>query len=143
MQQIFWYSFPSHTFIQFRSLGSIQQNWPWQEMGKRPIKKLQKTQFHKYYMGLNRRAPNVISTNDVGRLSPKLNIYTRILKFWIHLENFPENSVAKQCLQISIQLAEKRNPTLCPLWKNSFYSKSNLRKGCKYSRIHAHDTKTV
>jgi len=94
--------------------GAYNKIDPGEKWEKDLIKKLQ-TQFHKYYMGLNRRAPNVLSTNDVGRLSPKLNIYTRILKFWIHLENLPENSVAKQRLQISIQLAEKRNPTLCLL----------------------------
>ena len=76
-----------------------------------PIEKLH-TQFYKYYVGLNRRTPNVVSRNEVGRLSLKLNIYTRILKFWIHLENLPENSIAKQCLQMSSQLAEHKKPSL-------------------------------
>ena len=69
-----------------------------------------RTQFYKYYIGLNRRAPDVVSRNEVGRFSLKLNIYTytRKLKFWIHLENLPENSIAKQCLQLSSQLAEHK-----------------------------------
>lgn len=40
----------------------------------------------------------------------------------------------------------KKKPPLRPLWKKSFNStffKSNSRKGCKYSRIRAHNTKTV
>ena len=37
----------------------------------------------------------------------KLNILLRIIKFWIHLESLPENSIAKQCLMISYQLANE------------------------------------
>ena len=29
-----------------------------------------------------------------------------ILKFWIHLEHLPENSIARQCLKLSVQLAD-------------------------------------
>ncbi len=76
-------------------------------MGKNPIERLH-AQFYKYYLGLNRRAPNIVSRNEVGRLSLKSNIYAGILKFWIHLENLPESSIAKQCLQISKQLAENK-----------------------------------
>ena len=38
-----------------------------------PIEKLH-AQFYKYYIGLIRRAPNVVSRNEVGGLSLKLNI---------------------------------------------------------------------
>ena len=58
------------------------------------------TQFYKHYFGLNKRAPNVASRNEAGLLSLKSTIYENILKFWIHLENQPENSIAFQCLQI-------------------------------------------
>ncbi len=71
---------------------------------KGPIERLH-TQFYKYYLGLNRRAPNIVSCNEVGRLSLKSNIYAGILKFWIHLENVPES---RQCPQISKQLAENK-----------------------------------
>ena len=74
---------------------------------KDPIEKLH-TQFYIYYMGLNWRAPNVVSRNEVGRLSLKLHVYMRILKFWTHLENLPDNSIAKQCLHLSAQLAEHK-----------------------------------
>ena len=37
----------------------------------------------------------------------KLNILIRIIKFWIHLESLPENSIAKQCLLVSSQLANE------------------------------------
>ena len=66
------------------------------------------TQFYKHYFafGLNKRARNVASRNEAGRLSLKSKIYENVLKFWIHLENQPENSIAFQwqCLQISKQL---------------------------------------
>ena len=31
-----------------------------------------------------------------------------ILKFWIHLENLPENIIARQCLKLSVQLADAK-----------------------------------
>ena len=67
----------------------------------------QHTQFYKHFLGLNRRAPNVVARNETGRLPLKLNILLKIIKFWIHLESLPENSIAKQCLIISNQLANE------------------------------------
>ena len=32
-----------------------------------------------------------------------------ILKFWIHLENLPENIIARQCCKLSVQLADAKN----------------------------------
>ena len=64
---------------------------------KDPVER-QHTQFYKCFLGLNRRAPNVVARNETGRLPLKLNILLRIIKFWIHLESLPENSIAKQCL---------------------------------------------
>ena len=75
-------------------------------MGKDPVERLH-TQFYKYFLGLNKRAPNVVARNETGRLSLKLNILLRIIKFWIHLDSLPENSIAKQCLIISNQLANE------------------------------------
>ena len=64
---------------------------------KDPVERLH-TQFQKYFLGLNNRAPNVVARNETGRLSLKLNILLRIIKFWIHLESLPENIIAKQYL---------------------------------------------
>ena len=47
--------------------------------------------------------------NEMGRLSLKLNMYLMILKFWIHLENLPENIIARQCFKLSVQLADAKN----------------------------------
>ena len=73
---------------------------------KDPVERLH-TQFYKYFLGLNKRAPNVVAHNETGRLHLKLNILSRIIKFWIHLESLPENGIAKQCLIISNQLANE------------------------------------
>ena len=73
---------------------------------KDPVERLH-TQFYKLFLGLNKRAPNVVARNETGRLSLKWNILIRIIKFWIHLESLPENSIAKQCLLISSQLANE------------------------------------
>ena len=58
-----------------------------------------------------KRTPIVASRNEAGRLSLKSKIYENILKFWIHLENLPENSIAYQCLQISENLARFSSKT--------------------------------
>ena len=57
---------------------------------KDPVERLH-TQFYKYFLGLNKRAPNVVARNETGgRL--KVNILLRIIKFWIYLESLPENN---------------------------------------------------
>ena len=67
-------------------------------MGKRPTRKAAYTILQIF--------SNVVARNETGgRL--KLNILLRIIKFWIHLESLPENSIAKQCLIISNQLANE------------------------------------
>ena len=74
---------------------------------KDPIERLH-SQFYKHYLGLNRRAPNFASRNEMGRLSLKSTIFIKILKFRTRLEELPENSIAKQCLQMSTQLAQNK-----------------------------------
>ena len=63
-----------------------------------PVERLH-CQFYKYFLGLNKRASNVVAWND------KPTIYLNILKFRQHLEELPENSIAEQCLIISKELA--------------------------------------
>ena len=63
-----------------------------------PVERLH-CQFYKYFLGLNKRASNVVAWND------KSTIYLNILKFRQHLEELPENSIAEQCLIISKELA--------------------------------------
>ena len=47
------------------------------------------------------------SRNELGRLPLKLAVETFIIKFWIHLNSLPENNIAKQCLQLSKEMADK------------------------------------
>ena len=49
----------------------------------------------------------MVARNEPGRDPLKLNILLRIIKFWVLLESIPENSIAKQCLIISNQLANE------------------------------------
>ena len=63
-----------------------------------PVERLH-CQFYEYFLGLNKRASNVVARND------KPTIYLNILKFRQHLEELPENSIAEQCLIISKELA--------------------------------------
>ena len=50
--------------------------------------------------------------NELGRLPIKLAIETSIIKFWIHLQSLPENNIAKQCLQLSKEMADKNQSGL-------------------------------
>ena len=90
---LYFFSFV-YTDLKF---GEFYDNMNIKKLEKDPVERLH-TQFQKYFLGLNNRAPNVVARNETGRLSLKLNILLRIIKFWIHLESLPENSIAKQCL---------------------------------------------
>ena len=83
----------------------------------------------KQSLGVNKQCPNVAARNELGRLSLKLNIDTSILKFWIHLQHLPESNIAKQCLQISKDMADKNQPGLSQKIKmlcNKYNSSSML-----------------
>ena len=78
---------------------------------KDPIEKIH-IHFCKMCLGLNKRPPNVASRNELGTLSLKLQITMSILKFWIHLENQPPDSIAKLCLNISDKMAQENKSGL-------------------------------
>ena len=65
------------------------------------------TYFCKQSLGVNKQCPHVATRNELGRLPLKLAIETSVLKFWIHLQSLPENNIAKQCLQLSKEMANK------------------------------------
>ena len=73
-----------------------------------PVERLH-CQFYKYFLGLSKRASDVVARNEVGQTSLKPTIYLNILRFWHHLEELPENRIAKQCLLISKELANEGN----------------------------------
>ena len=61
---------------------------------------------------VNKQCANVATRNELGRLPIKLAIETSIIKFWIHLQSLPENNIAKQCLQLSKEMADKNQSGL-------------------------------
>jgi len=79
-------------------------------------------------MGLNSTAPNVVARNETGRLPLKYSVFLSIINLWLHLETLPENSVARQCLHISNQLANDG--------KSSFMSTINELLKQYYLRHH-------
>ena len=64
----------------------------------------------KQSLGVNKQCPNVAARNKLRRLFLKLTIDINILKFWIHLQNLPDGNIAKRCLQLSKDMAEKNQP---------------------------------
>ena len=79
---------------------------------KNPIQKIY-TQLYKHLIGLNKRATNksrqVMKQEDYHFISS--HIYLNVIKFWLHLVNLPDTSIAKQCLLLSNQLANNRKPS--------------------------------
>ena len=63
-------------------------------------------------MGVNKQCLNVAARNELGRLPLQLALEIAIVKFWIHLQNLPDKNIAKQCLQLSKEMAEKDQPGL-------------------------------
>ena len=87
-------------------LRNNNNNYYYQKREKDPIEKLEKlhTQFYKHFIGVNRRAINIISHNIV--LSLKSNISISVIKFWFPLGplvSLPDTSIEKQCLLLSNQ----------------------------------------
>jgi len=68
--------------------------------------------FWKQFLGANKQCPNVATRNELGRLPIKLAVETSIIKFWIHLQSLPENDIARQCLQLSKEMADKNQTGL-------------------------------
>ena len=68
--------------------------------------------FCKQSLGVNKQCPNVAARDELGRLPLKLTIDTSIIKFWIHLQNMPDKNIAKQCLQLSQEMADNNQPGL-------------------------------
>ena len=54
----------------------------------------------KQALGANKQCPNEACRNELGRLPLKELVDLNVLEFWIHLENQPEDSIAKQCSKI-------------------------------------------
>ena len=77
---------------------------------KIPLKK-NHSHSYKHFIGLNRRARNTISRNDAGGLSLKSDFNINVIKFWLHLVNLPDTSIAKQCLLLSNQVANNGKPS--------------------------------
>ena len=64
--------------------------------------------FCKQILGMNKQFPNVVCRNELGRqLQKEITDVNNIIKFWIHLQNKQVDHYAKQCLQISKDMAEK------------------------------------
>ena len=59
-----------------------------------------------------KQCPNVARRNELRRLPRKEITNVNIIKFWIHLENKQDDYYAKQCLQISKDMAEKNQMSL-------------------------------
>ena len=81
--------------------------------------------FCKQVLGVNKQCPNVACRNELGRLPLKELTDLNVIKFWKHLENQPENSIAKQCLHISAQMADKNQMSLMQK-VNDLCKKANL-----------------
>ena len=76
---------------------------------------------------MNKQCPNVACRNEHGWLPRKEITNVNIIKFWIHLENKQDDSYAKQCLQISKDMAAKNQMSLVKI-VNTLCNNSNLNE---------------
>ena len=81
--------------------------------------------FCKQVLGVKKQCSNAACRNELERLLLREITNTNVIKFWIHLENQPEDSIAKECLQISKGLADK-NKKSTTLKVTDLCKKSNL-----------------
>ena len=72
---------------------------------------------------VNKQCPN----DELGRLSLKLTIDINILKFWIHLQNLPDDNIARQCLHLSKDVAEKNQPGISQIKIKTLCDEYSLR----------------
>ena len=76
---------------------------------------------------MNKQCPNIACRNELGRLPRKEITNVNIIKFWIHLENKQDDYYAEQCLQISKDMAEKKQISLVKI-VNTLCNNSNLNE---------------
>ena len=60
--------------------------------------------FFKYYLGVNRKATNIACRTELGRFPKKLSIDLSAFKYFNHLLNLPDDSLAKQAFYMSKSL---------------------------------------
>ena len=63
----------NRTYTDGGPLYELTSGMEFKKWEKGPVERLH-TQFYKYFLGLNKRAPNVVARNETGRLPLKLNI---------------------------------------------------------------------
>ena len=84
--------------------------------------------FCKQILGMNKQFPNVVCRNELGwQLLKEITDVNNIIKFWIHLQNKQVDHYAKQCLQISKDMAEKNQMSLMKK-VNTLCNSSNLNE---------------
>ena len=99
--------------------------------------------FCKQFLGVNKRCPNAACRNELGRLPLKGLMEINVIKFWLHLENLPDDNIAKQSLQIAKELSVKnlfsfqrqKIDKLCKRYKINI---SNLNDNSNCSKLISH-----
>ena len=79
---------------------------------KLPIEKVH-LNFCKIYLAISRKASNIASRAELGKLPLIINVFKRVFKYITHLNSLPETTIAKQAFLIS--------KDLCLQQKISFY----------------------
>jgi hypothetical protein len=79
---------------------------------KSPIEKVH-LKFCKIYLAISRKASNIASTAELGKLPLIINVFKRVFKYITHLNSLPQSTIAKQPFPISKDLHSKQ--------KMSFY----------------------
>ena len=63
--------------------------------------------FYKSYLGVNRKASNIVCRSETGSFPLKLNIDTQVINNWIRLNSLDDNTLVKQPLIMSENLYQR------------------------------------
>ena len=74
---------------------------------KSPIEKVH-LKFCKIYLAISRKASNIASRAELGKLPLIINIFKRVFKYNTHLKSLPQTTIAKQAFLISKDLHSKQ-----------------------------------
>ncbi|CAB4041225.1 Hypothetical predicted protein, partial [Paramuricea clavata] len=64
--------------------------------------------FCKIYLAISRKASNIASRAELGKLPLIISVFKRVFKYITHLNSLPQTTIAKQAFLISKDLHSKQ-----------------------------------
>jgi hypothetical protein len=91
---------------------------------KLPIEKVHQKKFCKIYLAISRKASNIASRAELGKLPLIIYVFKRVFKYITHLNSLLQTTIAKQAFLISKDLHFKQKMSFYGNACNGYYQKS-------------------